>query len=217
MQPDVRRLIYVQYALLHPQLARLEGNELAEFYALVHDLHPFESCSHHADSGGTIETEGWATVEVSREGFSYQERVREDFSLVQKRAVDVFALAKAHFEIPVYIVQAVKLRQIWPAPADGDMAQRLRDQALALKSEQYEPLGETVGAGIHVVGTGNDPFRHWHLELDPSHAETTSLYVQLLMHFAEPHEAADGLTDSLKCAYDFLEDNVTKFVMGFLS
>jgi len=219
MRPDARQLTFVRYELLHPQLPRLVGNEIAEFYALVHGLYPFESCVHSGDSGATIETEGWATIEVDRGGFIFSERVRDDFAVVRKRAVDVFDLAKTHFEVPVYIVSSVTLRQTWPAPDEGDMAQRLRDKALSISPEQYESLGENIGAGIHFVGTAprDDGPMHWHLEVDPSFSESTTLFMELRSHFARPYDTIAGVGESLDAARDFLEDNATKFVMGFLS
>ncbi len=219
MHPDARQLTFVRYELLHPQLPRLVANEVAEFYALVHGLHPFESCVHSGDSGATIETEGWVTIDISRDGFTFSERVRDDFSVVRKRAVDVFDLAKTHFEIPVYIVSSVVLRQTWPAPDQGDMAQRLRDKVLSLTPEQYELLGEDVSAGVHFVGTTtNDAGRmHWHLEVDPSLAESTTLFMELRSHFSAPHATIDGVGESLDTARNFLEDNATKFVMNLLS
>jgi hypothetical protein len=212
-------LTLVRYELLHPPLDRFEHSEVAEFYALVHPLHPLESCILRGDSGGTIETEGWATIDIYRDHFVYSERVRDDFSIVRRRACNVFELAMAKFEIPVFIVRAVTLRELWPAPDEGNMAQRLRGN-LSLTPAQYEPLGTDVGAGVHFVGTLNedeDNELHWHLELDPFGAEEATLWVELRAHFRVPGTTADDLAGYLDASRNFLEDNVTKFVVGFLS
>ncbi len=215
MRPDIKQLTLVSYEVVFPPLRRFKGNELAEFYALLHGLHPLESCVHHGEFGGTIETEGWVTIEISRESITYQERTREDFSVAKKRATDVFDLARTHFEVPFYAVSEVKLRQVWPAPAEGDMAQRLR-KALGVAAEHYEHLGDNVGAGIHLFGNDDSHDMHWDLELDPNLREATSLWVQLKAHFHEPGETIDALADGLQHVSEFLEDNVTKFVQGIL-
>jgi hypothetical protein len=219
MRPESRQLTFVEYKLLHPPLDRFENSEVAEFYALVHPLHPFESCVLRGDSGGVIETEGWVTIDINRDSFSYSERVRDDFSIVRKRAVDVLDLAMAKFQIPVFVVRSITMRQVWPAPDEGDMAQRLRN-TLSLKPDHYEALGEDVGAGVHFVGTlheDDDDALHWHLELDPFLPEETTLWVQLRAYFADPQTTADGLGEKLDSTRNFLEDNVTRFVLGLLS
>jgi len=219
VRSDTRQLTLLQYEIAHPPMPRLEKNELAEFYSLVHGLYPFESCVHRGDSGGVIETEGWVTIEISRDGFSYEERVRDDFQVVAKRSRDVFDLAKTHFDIRMFIVGGIMLRQTWPAPDEGNMSERLRDKALKLTPEQYEALGEDVGAGIHLVGGhGDDEMHmHWNLEVDPLYAEGTSLWVELRTHVMTPSTEIDGLSDALSQSYKFLDDNVARFVLGFLS
>lgn len=214
MRPDVKQLTFVSYEVVFPPLRRFRGNELADFYALLHGLHPLESCVHHGEFGGTIETEGWVSIEISRESIAYQERAREDFSVVKKRATDVFDLARTHFDVRFYLLSEVKLRQVWPAPAEENMAQRLR-KALGIAPEHYNHLGEDVGAGIHLSGN-HESGMHWHLELDPYLPEETSLWLQLTAHFPEPGETIDALADGLQKSSEFLEDDVTKFVLGIL-
>jgi hypothetical protein len=226
MRLDQRRLTFVAYRLLYPRLARFQ-NEIAEFLPRAREYYPFEHFHMDGDSGGVVETEGRKRLEVEREGFQYQEQVTEDFDVVRMNIVHLMTLTLLHFEIPVFIVGRVTLRQRWPmepgAPAVGDA---MRERALKLEPNHFAPLGSIENAGLHLVGTtggGEDDADqeggrelHWHLEIDPFQTSDNDLFIQLETYFTGPLTTAEELGEVLQASHDFLYDNVGKFVDGFM-
>lgn len=228
MRLDQRRLTFVSYRLAYPPLGRF-ANEIAEFLPRAREHYPFEHFHMDGDSGGVVESEGHKRLEIERDSLRYQEQVTEDFSVVRRNVVDLMALTLLHFEISVFLIGTVTLRQRWPmepgAPAVGDA---MRDRALKLGPDHFAPLGPIENAGLHLVGTSSgeedndndeqDDVRelHWHLEIDPFQTSENDLYIQLQTYFAEPLTTAEQLGEALQASHNFLYDNVGKFVDGFM-
>ncbi len=237
MRLDQRRLTFLSFRLLMPTMDRF-SNELAEFLPRAREHFPFEHWHMDGDSGGVVETEGQKRLEVNRESVYYQESVTEDITVVSRNVADLLALTFLHFEIPFFAVQNIRLRQRWPLnPDSGSAGSAMRDRALKLEPDHFAPLGQVQNVGLHLIGTvGDSPDDgeddedadsvseddgvassfHWHLEVDPFQRTEDELFIQLTAYFARPMMNADDLTQAVETTYRFLDDNVGKFVTGFM-
>lgn len=233
MRLDQRRLTFLSFRLLMPTKDRF-SNELAEFLPRAREHFPFEHWHMDGVSGGVVETEGQKRLEVKRESIYYQESVTEDITVVSRNVADLLALTFLHFEVPFFAVQNIRLRQRWPLDPDGGSAGgAMRERALKLEPDHFAPLGQVQNVGLHLVGTvGDDPDDdaadsvseddselssfHWHLEVDPFQRTENELFIQLTVYFATAMMNAEDLAQAIGTTYHFLDDNVGKFVTGFM-
>lgn len=235
MRTDQRRLTFLSLRLLYPRLNRF-SNEIAEFLPGAREQYPFEHFHMDGDSGGVIETEGKRRLEIERETLYYQERVTDDISVVKRGVTDLLTLAFLHFEIPIVIVNQIELRQRWPMDlGSGSVGDAMREHALKLEPEHFAPLGQLQNVGLHLVGTvnpeqGDDgkvteagPAEgdetsafHWHLEVDPYQRIQEEFHIELRTHFSQPLEEAGQVADAIEASHSFLDDNVGKFISGFM-
>jgi len=219
-------LTFVSYRLLYPSLDRFH-NEIAEFLPRAREYFPFEHFHMDGDSGGVVESEGRKRLEIERDRLSFQEQVTEDFDVVKINIVHLMTLTLLHFEIPVFVLRRVTLRQRWPMePGAPPAGEAMRERAIKLEPSNFEPLGPIENTGLHLVGSvggeedashqdGGREF-HWHLEIDPFQTSDNDLYIQLQTYFADPLTTAEDLADALQASHAFLYDNVGKFVEGFM-
>jgi hypothetical protein len=234
VNPERRTTTFLQFEIGYPpMLPELQRGRFAaavrEFYPRAGEYYPFESCVVEGVTQAVIETEGRRRLDIARYAMTYQERVTEAIESSIQHSVELMELALMHFEIPLFIVSEVVLRQRWGA-ADS-VSDALRQHAIKLEDKHFEPLGRIDNAGIHLVGTlgehtheaeaeGADvddgPFLHWHLEVDPSQMDDNELFIELRTYFGEPQADSKGLADTLERTVAFLTQNVGQFIEGFM-
>lgn len=217
------RLIFSGITVSYPQLKRFKGSELADLFAKLHHAHGFESFEQHGDVGATMETEGANTFDIFRDRLAIEEHVRSDFEVVKRNALDVFHTTKDHFPDDFYTfrVADVTLRALWPCPAaetgENFVSDVLREHATNFTEDQFEVLGEVGGVSLTLHGVREDPVHsHFSLEIAPYWRDETQIYVEVSMRFYKQVEKVEVIGERLQITYDFLSDNITKFVKTFL-
>lgn len=215
------RLTYASLALSYPPLPRFKGGAIKEFAAEIDPAHPFESVRVTGDAGGVLETEGRRWLQLEREGLELQERTIDgSWELTCKRMVDLIGSALERFSIPIVIPQEVLLRALWPIPQqDMEAAALMRSKALGVEDAAYKLLGDNVrGGSVTVVGAKEeaDPNFRWSVEIAPYLTDETQIWVELE---ANPLGMGDQelVEKALQGSFDFLQDNVMKFMDTVLS
>ena len=217
MDPQDLRWTYAHVRLQFPELDKFTGNKLQQFYADIVAQHPFEIFVQDGDSGADLETEGRRSLQIRRSTIFLDETVSDTVEVVSKNWTHLLDVTQTTFEIPLFIVNLVTIRALWPTNEE-DVTEKLRTRLISLTDDELDVLGNVQGVGVTFAGhTGEDPddlpHYDWSVEIAPHLQEPSEIWLELENRpFPPVAEDAEKVVDTLQQTYSLLTDNVTKFV-----
>lgn len=223
LEAESLRLTLLSYTVMFPPLPKFVGDELTDFYASIHERHPFESFYQRGESGAIMSTEARRKLEIEREHASYEERVSTDFEMAVLNAVDIAEDIYTHFDdFRFFYGPEAMLRATWPTPTGLEVQDLMRAQALRLNDDQYQLLekeaAEPVSPSLGFKGTLDDPHRHWTLAVEPHGRQKDALFLELHMSLSTAKSRkAEIIGEAIRSANDFLYSNVVAFIQSFLT
>lgn len=201
--------------------------ELSSLYGALNTDDAFESCELRANLGATFDSEHWEyDISTTRihiaAGPAFQ-----SFDELDKRVLHLIEETKKHLtqrRLPFVTTERAYVMGVVPEDGDRDVSEVVRSKMLSRRLTQQhdgERLldhlpGDLVGAGITLVGDGED--FHWHANIGPAHGGATNLRISAELYFPPPSEAPEDsmISDSLRTAYEFLNTSVREFAQEAL-
>jgi hypothetical protein len=224
VKADDLRLTFASFEVRYPPLRKFEGSALTDFFAEIHEAHPFEDFAQHGTDGADmwIESERYLTIE--RDKLKHQEQVATAIEMIARNGTDLVKELNAFFDAYAIRGPDVTLRALWPVENYDDFdrfSEYIRESVLTIDADQYDVLGSTVpvGPSLQFVGIADEPYHcHWGFEVDPYWPDEKQIFIDLNADYipAPTVEDPEEIGDRISAAYAILTDKVVPFLQSFL-
>jgi hypothetical protein len=185
-------------------------HELPEFFARIHERHPFVSFNLEGDTGAVMETAGSLRLVVRRDYAEYRE-MNPDFDQVREHAVDAFEEVQTRLGVAALTTSSCRLQARWDLQGDGSDRSPLLEQVAGLHRSDAI-LGSTGPVSVALQFTGNaaELGHTWHLSVEPRPGDAVLL--DLTTDASADANDAAPLGEQLGRAHLFLVDKAAPFV-----
>jgi hypothetical protein len=210
LRPEDLQLTGVTIFSAFPSRPPFSPHELPEFFARIHERHPFVSFKLDGDTGAVMETTDSCRLVVRRDCLEYRE-MSTDFDQIKEHAVDVFEELQTRLGVAALTTPSCRLEARWDLETNGGVRTSLYEQVARLHRSEVI-LGSTapVGVMLQFTGTGATPAGTWRLSVEPH--EGGAVLVDLTTDYAHDADDAPALGETLALAHRFLMEKVAPFV-----
>ncbi|MDQ1368258.1 MAG: hypothetical protein QOF20_611 [Acidimicrobiaceae bacterium] len=210
LRPEDLQLTGVTIFSAFPSRPPFSPHELPEFFARIHERHPFVSFKLDGDTGAVMETTDSCRLVVRRDCLEYRE-MSTDFDQIKEHAVDVFEELQTRLGVAALTTPSCHLEARWDLETNGGVRSSLHEQVARLHRSEVI-LGSTapVGVMLQFTGTGATPACTWRLSVEPH--EGGAVLVDLTTDYAHDADDAPALGETLALAHRFLMEKVAPFV-----
>jgi hypothetical protein len=210
LRPEDLQLTGVTIFSAFPSRPPFSPHELPEFFARIHERHPFVSFKLDGDTGAVMETTDSCRLVVRRDCLEYRE-MSTDFDQIKEHAVDVFEELQTRLGVAALTTPSCQLEARWDLETNGGVRTSLYEQVARLHRSEVI-LGSTapVGVMLQFTGTGATPACTWRLSVEPH--EGGAVLVDLTTDYAHDADDAPALGETLALAHRFLMEKVAPFV-----
>ncbi|MDQ1398794.1 MAG: hypothetical protein QOK20_726 [Acidimicrobiaceae bacterium] len=210
LRPEDLQLTGVTIFSAFPSRPPFSPHELPEFFARIHERHPFVSFKLDGDTGAVMETTDSCRLVVRRDCLEYRE-MSTDFDQIKEHAVDVFEELQTRLGVAALTTPSCHLEARWDLETNGGVRTSLYEQVARLHRSEVI-LGSTapVGVMLQFTGTGATPACTWRLSVEPH--EGGAVLVDLTTDYAHDADDAPALGETLALAHRFLMEKVAPFV-----
>jgi hypothetical protein len=193
-----------------PSRPPFSPHELPEFFARIHERHPFVSFKLDGDTGAVMETTDSCRLVVRRDCLEYRE-MSTDFDQIKEHAADVFEELQTRLGVAALTTPSCRLEARWDLETNGGVRTSLYEQVARLhRSEVILGSSGPVGVMLQFTGTGATPACTWRLSVEPR--EGGAVLVDLTTDYSHDADDAPALGETLALAHRFLMEKVAPFV-----
>jgi len=213
VSPNSLRLTHVAVRVVSLPRPPFGPSELTDFFAAVHDRHPFADFHRESDDGATMETRGAQRLQIRRDGVEYAEASPIDFEHARHNAVELLREVQSRLGVHMLANPSCQLRATLGSNADGGFPSSVLARAAGIDLGHTSLLSDTgpVQMGVRFTGQSDDPRHTWHAVLEPE-GRAGQVSIEVTTDFWLAAEGPDAVGAYMRRSHRFLTDHVIRFV-----
>jgi len=214
VQPENLRLTDVAVRVVIPTRPAFTVNELTDFFAGVHDRHPFTDLHLDSDAGAVMEAGGSRRLEIRRDSIDY----READEATRGNVVGLVDEVRLWLGVTTLTNLSCHLQARWRPDTVGDDPSLLLARAAGVDPGNLALLGSTepVGVGLRFTGRSGDPPHDWKVVVEPD-GRDGAILVDVMSDFGPSVEVTEAIGEHVQQAHRFLTETLAAFVESIVA
>ena len=136
-----------------------------------------------------------------------------DIQIYKEKAIDIIKTFQGRTKVPVFLLQLVTLRALWPCEDGENASEVIRDRFLKISPEEFEKLERPfAGAGIRL--NSPTPENVFDFKIEPWFRDLKQIFIELRGEFPQPIQTLDIAEKRVDTVYQYLFNQISQFIQN---
>lgn len=211
MNPELLRSIYFGMEIVYPPLTSLDKQMLTELYGQVNQRYNYVSFT-LLGNGAQFNENGGSFCRIMNDRIHLsEENLQADIQIYKEKAVDIIKTFQAKTKVPIFLMQSITLRALWPCGTDQNASEMIQERFLKIGPEDIEKLERPfAGVGLRL----NSPTQEnvFDIKIEPWFRDLKQIFIELRGEFPQPIQTLDIAEKRIDQVYQYLFHQISRFI-----
>jgi hypothetical protein len=212
MNPELLRSIYFGMEIVYPPSNTLDKQQLTELYGQINQRYNYVSFA-LLGNGAQLTEANNSVCRILQDRIQLsEENLQADIQIYKEKAIEIVRVVQEKIHIPIFLMQSITLRALWPCNNNQNAYEVLQDKFLKIQPEEVEKLERPL-AGIGLRFNSPTPENVFDFKVEPWFRDMNQIFIELRGEFPQPIQTLDIAEKRVDQVYQYLFHQIRGFIM----